>query len=191
MTRLSADRLQEIYAGTLDLVVAKSYDGVTVDALAEATRISKATLYRQWGGKLGLVVAAATTVTSPLESLGDTGSLRGDLRELAELETAKLAEFGLLIAALVQAAESHPEVKEALQCRIITDRKFVFGTLTDRAIARGEVPADHPGLRYAFMLFIAGIALHSLVDDAVVDTAHLHDLIDHVILPVLLAPARP
>ena len=57
-SRITPEREAELYAAVLDLLREVGYDALTMDAVAARTRSSKATLYRQWGGKAKLVVRA-------------------------------------------------------------------------------------------------------------------------------------
>ena len=57
-SRITPEREAELYAAVLDLLREVGYDALTMDAVAARTRSSKATLYRQWGGKPELVAKA-------------------------------------------------------------------------------------------------------------------------------------
>ena len=54
-SRITPEREAELYEAVLDLLREVGYDALTMDAVAARTRSSKATLYRQWGGKAELV----------------------------------------------------------------------------------------------------------------------------------------
>ena len=58
MRRLSDSREAEVLDLALDLLARNGYGNLTMDAVAAAAHTSKATIYRQWGGKAGLVSAA-------------------------------------------------------------------------------------------------------------------------------------
>ena len=51
-------REDEILDATLELLLEVGYDRLTMDAVAKASRASKATLYRRWETKPSLVVDA-------------------------------------------------------------------------------------------------------------------------------------
>ncbi len=57
-SRITPEREAELYEAVLDLLREVGYDALTMDAVAARTRSSKATLYRQWGGKAELVAKA-------------------------------------------------------------------------------------------------------------------------------------
>ena len=56
--RIEGDREREILEATLDVLADVGYDRLTMDAVATRARASKATLYRRWNTKVGLVIDA-------------------------------------------------------------------------------------------------------------------------------------
>src|ERR1700756_903804 len=82
-SRITHEREAELYEAVLDLLREVGYDALTMDAVAARTKSSKATLYRQWGGKAELV-AKAVRHGKPggFADEVDTGSLRSDLHAL-------------------------------------------------------------------------------------------------------------
>ena len=101
--RVTADREQEIYDTALELVAQHGYDRLTLDAVAQHANASKATLYRRWGSKAGLVVEAVCRAEPVLDDI-DTGSLRGDLRALVK---AKVGYFDQGRIAVLSALVPH------------------------------------------------------------------------------------
>ena len=85
-SRITPEREAELYAAVLDLLREVGYDALTMDAVAARTRSSKATLYRQWGGKPELVAKAIRHNKPGSIADIDTGSLRGDLHALTSRE---------------------------------------------------------------------------------------------------------
>src|SRR3954449_11409393 len=81
-SRITPEREAELYEAVLELLREVGYDALTMDAVATRTRSSKATLYRQWGGKAELVVKALRSQKPHFDEV-DTGSLRGDLHAIA------------------------------------------------------------------------------------------------------------
>src|SRR3954468_22051705 len=114
-SRITPEREAELYSAVLELLREVGYDALTMDAVAARTRSSKATLYRQWGGKPELVVKAMRHNKS-LGSVGDidTGSLRGDLHTLVSREDDCTMERNSdLMRALAMAAHSNPDLMRA------------------------------------------------------------------------------
>lgn len=84
-SRITPEREAELYTAVLDLLREVGYDALTMDAVAARTKSSKATLYRQWGGKAELV-AKAIRHQKPSAVGVDTGSLRGDFHAMVRRE---------------------------------------------------------------------------------------------------------
>jgi AcrR family transcriptional regulator len=64
-----------------------------MDAVAARARAGKTTIYRRWQGKTEPVVDALNSLKG-VPDLPDTGSLRRDLRTLAESITSAESKFG-------------------------------------------------------------------------------------------------
>src|SRR6476660_8209020 len=78
--RVEGAREDEILDAAFSLLLEVGYDRLTMDAVAKASRASKATLYRRWDSKPSLVVDAMVRAKqAPAIDPVDTGSLRGDL----------------------------------------------------------------------------------------------------------------
>jgi AcrR family transcriptional regulator len=185
MSRLTEERLAELYAGTLRLVVERGFDNVTMDQIAEATRSSKATLYRQWGGKVALFVEALRCTASHDAELPDTGSLRGDLlADVAHQGGDDEAESQLIVA-IMHAMKQDPELADAVRTQIIEPGRERISTMVRRAVDRGEIAADCPALRFTDLLFISPFVLGSLLDGHSPDQDYMTDYYDSVLLPAL------
>src|SRR6187551_3405389 len=76
--RVEGDREQQILDAALEVLADVGYDRLTMDAVAQRARASKATLYRRWNSKLRLVIDALLTIKQA-PTVPDTGSLREDL----------------------------------------------------------------------------------------------------------------
>ena len=115
MSRLTEERLNELYTGTLELVAEHGYDKLTMDQIAEATKSSKATLYRQWGSKATLVVEALQYCGGPEPELPDTGTLRGDLKAMSLHKGGQDEHDSELITAIIHAMKQNDELAEAVR----------------------------------------------------------------------------
>ncbi|WP_216822931.1 TetR/AcrR family transcriptional regulator [Aeromicrobium sp. A1-2] len=185
MSRLTEGRLAELYAGTLRLVVERGFDKLTMDQIAEATRSSKATLYRQWGGKTGLVVEALKCTAGHPEELPDTGSLRGDLlASLADAPGGDEAEAEM-VTAIMHAMKQDPELAEAVRTQIIDPGRERIGTMLKRAVDRGEIAPHCPALAFADLLFMAPFVLSPVLGESTPDSAYITAYYEAVVLPAL------
>ncbi len=187
--RMSGAREAEILAATLERLGARGYEALTIDEVAAAARMSKATLYRQWGGKAGLVRAALEQFNCE-PAAADTGSLRGDLVAFAASLPTPSEERSTLLSALVHVARDEGELAGLLDERIVHPHVAALETVFGRAIARGELVADHAlVVEVAEMLVYAELG-RVLLGGRVPDRDDMVELVDRVVLPLLgLAPA--
>ena len=68
---------QAIIEATLDLFGEQGFEGVCVEAVAARAGVGKATIYRRWPNKEELLLAALSSMKSPIPE--PTGSVRDDL----------------------------------------------------------------------------------------------------------------
>ncbi len=126
---------------TLSLLADRGIAGTTIEAVAEVSGVAKTTIYRHWDSQSALVLDAFDSVLRA-PSDPDTGTLRGDLRELAAGLARSLADGpapGLMFA-LVDAAERDPAFAR-LHRREAETRHAVVLAVIARGVARGELPA--------------------------------------------------
>lgn len=131
----------QIVAAARELIGARAFEAVTMDDVAEHAGVGKATVYRRWSSKVHLAVDAMLEGSPALtvDSIPDSGSLRGDLMTLPA-QIARAHDDAT--TDLLRPAREHPEVAELLHQRLVRDRVAVLEGLLERAQDRGEVPAD-------------------------------------------------
>ncbi|GGF41640.1 TetR family transcriptional regulator [Marmoricola endophyticus] len=185
MTRLTAERLDELFRGTLALVAEHGFERITMDQVAEATSSSKATLYRQWGSKSTLVVEALRHLAVSDEVPSDTGSLRSDLAALVTGRSTRIEAEADLIGAVLHAVKSDEELRNACRDRVVSALRERLQTVVERAVRRGEVAADNPALGFADLVLIAPFVLRSVLEDEHVEDDYLLGYLDAVLVPTL------
>jgi AcrR family transcriptional regulator len=185
-SRITPEREAELYAAVLDLLREVGYDALTMDAVASRTRSSKATLYRQWGGKAELVVKAMRHSKPVRLADVDTGSLRGDLHALVISEDDCTMERNSdLMRALAMAVHSNPDLMRAFKELLVEPEMDEFQRVMQRAVDRGEVRADRPALQFVVHMMVGAFATRTMVDDLPPTQEFLRSYIDAVVLPAL------
>jgi AcrR family transcriptional regulator len=189
--RVEGPREAEIFTAALEVLADVGYDRLTMDAVAQRARASKATLYRRWNGKVSLVIDALHhhhQHEAPAIPV-DTGSLRGDLIESycgsgGITDKPELDAFGAVLTAIVR----DPEFAAAFRRDVIAPKLAASRAVFERAIERGEIGADIDIDLLAPAL--AGIVMHRLI---LVGEAPTRDIvtsvIDQIILPAATATA--
>lgn len=165
-----------ILDATRAALVDKGWSGLTMGDVAERAGVAKTTLYRRWGSKSELVVAAVAVLFDALE-LPDRGSLRADVEgvvlsfgALLERPEAKTA-----LMALVAEATRDPALRDRVRAALVERQKHLVKEGRRCAQERGELPPDGPDAeRAADLVFdvIAGTVVHrALVSAQPVDAA--------------------
>jgi AcrR family transcriptional regulator len=186
VARMTDERLAELYAGTLELVSAHGYEKLTMDQIAEATRSSKATLYRQWGSKSALVVDALSWLGDVKPPVPDTGTLRGDLMEMVDQSDQHAHEHDAdLIAAIMHAVRHDAELGEAVRTQILEPGRENIRSVLRRAVDRGEVAAGCPALAFVDYVFIAPVVLHHLLEGDEPSPDFMRRYVEGALLPAL------
>ncbi|NBE50425.1 TetR/AcrR family transcriptional regulator [Streptomyces boluensis] len=149
----------------LQLVAEKGYAALTTAAVAKRAGASTASLYRRWPTKRSLVTHIARTVT--LDVLGeiDTGTLRGDLRELLTRKQQLFDCVGPTLLALLAEARHDDELREILHQAVIVDINARSEAMLDRAVERGEIPEPDTSTAQALTVILVGGGLvhHALL----------------------------
>jgi AcrR family transcriptional regulator len=188
-SRITPEREAELYAAVLELLREVGYDALTMDAVAARTKSSKATLYRQWGGKPELVVKAMRSQKpGPIGDV-DTGTLRGDLHALVVREDDCAMEKNAdLMRAMSMAVHGNPELMKAFRELLVEPEMDEFKQVMQRAIDRGEVRADCPAMAYIIHMMVGAFATRTMIDQLPPTQSFLTSYIDAVVLPALGVP---
>jgi AcrR family transcriptional regulator len=123
----------------LKLLLERGFDGMTVDDVAEAAGVGKATIYRRWASKELLANDALADLFDLEIPDADTGSIAGDLRQVYSYAlTFVNSEQGLALIRLA-VSEANRDPRSAAIYRDFLDRR-IEGTrdALDRARDRGE-----------------------------------------------------
>ncbi|MGW1725055.1 TetR/AcrR family transcriptional regulator [Streptomyces sp. NPDC002306] len=188
-SRITPEREAELYEAVLDLLREVGYDALTMDAVAARTRSSKATLYRQWGGKPELVAKAIRHSKPGRAGDIDTGSLRGDFRVLVTREDdCAMERNSALMRGLFMAVHTNPDLLRAFRELLVEPEMEEFRVLLQRAVDRGEIRADCPALEYVVHMLIGAFATRALIDDHPPTQEFLTSYLDAVVLPALGVP---
>lgn len=185
---MTAEREAELYDAVLGLLREVGYDALTMDAVASRTRSSKATLYRQWGGKAALVVKAMRHHKPVHIAEIDTGTLRGDLHTLARRhDDCSVEESTALMRGLAMAMHTDPDLLRAFRELLIEPELEELDQVLQRAVARGEIREDNPAMDYTLHLMVGAMATRGVIDELPPTQEYLISYIDAVVLPALCA----
>jgi AcrR family transcriptional regulator len=134
-----------ILAAAAELLLARGLSAVSMDAVAERAGVSKATIYRWWPTKETLALDALYTEwAAGHPAPRDTSSLRGDLLALLRpwARLVSSGRYGRVLGALITQAQTDPAFAAEYRQRLIEPRRDQARAVFQRAIQRGEIPAN-------------------------------------------------
>jgi AcrR family transcriptional regulator len=169
-----------ILAAAAGVLAAGGPQGFTVDAVAAAAGVGKATIYRRWPTRADLVLATAGRLAFDLPP-PEGGNLRDDLVSHLTQLADKMANTpsGRLLVAIIGEAAVNEEMRSRMRDFIRQRRALALGLLRD-AQARRELPAD-VDIDEMLDLLGAPIFLRLLTGGPVADPAFVAWTVDTVL----------
>jgi AcrR family transcriptional regulator len=133
-----------ILRAALELLEARGFAALSVDAIADRARVGRATIYRWWPNKAAVVMDAFLADTAPQMPFPDSGSAREDLRRQMRsvIRLFNLPNTSRPFVALIAESQHDPVLAQALRERFIASRRKAAEDVLSRGIARGELRAD-------------------------------------------------
>jgi AcrR family transcriptional regulator len=170
-------REEAILLAAMELLGEVGYDRLSVEAVADRAKASKATVYRRWAGKADLVTAAVSRYAgTPLAAPEASGDLRTDLLALLDaLRESLLGQDAALILGLMRAMRDDPDLARTVRQAVLDHKRDAFAALLPER-------ADHAWLAE---LTSAALLSRLLVTGEPLDDAFLAKLVDTVLLPQL------
>jgi AcrR family transcriptional regulator len=130
-----------IVHSTMKLLQETGFHDLTIEAIAADAGVGKATVYRWWPDKGALVVDAFASVTESKLHFPDTGSVYRDVSfQMRRAVAIFRSPQGRIVAALLGAGQSDPELLEAFRARFLRPRRQEAYKTLRRGIERGELP---------------------------------------------------
>lgn len=168
---------------TLALLIRDGFDRTSIESIAVAARVSKATIYRRWTSKAELAADAIANLETPVFS--DTGTLEGDVSAMVATwcvpDSLKLLQ---VVASICSVLPREPELFEALRTRIVEPRISHVVEMLDRSRKRGEI-GPKVDVRMAASLLPTLLVQRTLLTGHPPTRAYVEHLVDSVLLPVI------
>lgn len=184
-SRRGAGRRTAICEAVCELLAKVGYDRMTMDAIANQAKASKATIYRLWPDKPQLVVEALKCHFDTETVVPDTGSLRGDLMALMTTACELVgSELGEMVSGLMTAAAHDPRLADTLSQTLFEDKAAMHADLVRRAVERGEIPPDTEAS-------VMHEVMHSMISSRKVwnlgplDEEYARHVVDEILIPVM------
>ncbi len=134
---------QAILSSTLQLLQRIGFPELTIEAIAAEAGVGKATVYRWWPSKGALVVDAFADSAQHKLHFPDTGSVFQDMSlQMNQFLGILRTRRGRIVAELLGAGQSNPELLEAFRERFLRPRRQEAYKTLRRGIERGELPRN-------------------------------------------------
>ncbi|MCW2750966.1 MAG: hypothetical protein JWR83_2076 [Aeromicrobium sp.] len=183
-------RDEAIIDASIEVLVRDGYDRLSMEGVAAAAGVGKATVYRRWSSKAELVIDAMATLKPSIDAI-DTGSLEGDieLMTIASCSPRSQRSFQVMVS-ICSALPREPELLEAFKTRFTEPRIARISAMLERARGRGELGPD-VDLAMAASLVPSLMLQRALMTGQPAGRAYAEQVVGSVLLPVLGRPPRP
>jgi AcrR family transcriptional regulator len=152
---------EQLRRATLEVLAEDGWRGVTIDRIAARAGIARSTIYRRHGSLHGLLLMLMGDIYTQVP-VPDTGDVRSDLvalmRDVADVwHDPRHVHY---LSALVAAQHEDRHLADAYRAQF-RHRRSQTTTIIDRAITRGQLPADTDA--ELLLDFLAGIVAQRIL----------------------------
>ncbi len=133
-----------ILRAATDLMAERGLGGMSIEEVACRAGVGKATIYRRWPSRGALALEAFLAEFLGQQPLPDTGTLRGDLLAAlrAWIRSVTQTGAGPMLSGLIAEVQQDRALAAAWRDRVVEVVRAQHAIMLDRAISRGEIPAD-------------------------------------------------
>ncbi|MCF2532816.1 TetR/AcrR family transcriptional regulator [Yinghuangia soli] len=171
-----------ILDATLRLIADEgSVGALSIEAVAQAAGVGKATIYRRWPNKEALVIAAVEAAEHPIPELPGK-SARDDLVLLLTALRTNLVDqrAGGLVSIVLTEVKRHPELWRRYHDVVIERRREAMREILRRGVASGELRDDLP-IEVMKDLFSAPLLVRKMVHDTELPEGLPEQIVDAVL----------
>jgi AcrR family transcriptional regulator len=133
-----------ILRAATDVLTERGLRGMSIEEVASRAGVGKATIYRRWPSRGALALDAFLAEFLGQQPLPDTGTLRGDLLTAlrAWIRSVMQTSAGPMLSGLIAEAQQDRGLAADWRDRVVEPVRAQHAVMLDRAIGRGEIPAD-------------------------------------------------
>ena len=175
-------REAELLEVTLRLLQQEGYDGLTLDAVAATARA-----FKRCDGifdEAAFIEGVRQVAVAP-----ETGTLRGDLIQLAEVCCDQAREHASTMRAVMVEVSRNPALNDVMQHQFLDQRKALMDHVLGQAVDRGEI--DAAAITEDLWDVMPGYLIFRSIWSASPPTPHtVQALVDEVMMPSLTRRCR-
>jgi AcrR family transcriptional regulator len=179
--RRNAAARDAILDATFELLRTEGASGLTIEAIAEAARVGRQTIYRWWPSKGAVAAEAMARGARAIVPVHDSGSFPDDLTQFLIDSFAGLEDPGIRRALRqIAAAAQQDEHVAGVLAEFTAERRAALRSLLERGRANGDLSAD---ANLGLLIDVAyGVLWYRLlVGHAPLDASAARDLSTHLI----------
>jgi AcrR family transcriptional regulator len=139
----SEEARKAILLSTVELLKKFGFSDLSIESIAAHAGVGKATVYRWWPNKAALVIDAFVSVVGSELSYPNKGpalqAFRGQMERWVPIFNSPL---GKVIAAVIGAGQSDPEILEAFRVHWVEPRRREARELIMQSVKAGELRDD-------------------------------------------------
>lgn len=183
-------RDEAIIDAAIEVLIRDGYDRLSMEGVATAAGVGKATVYRRWSSKAELVIDAMATIKPAIDTI-DTGSLDGDVELIIATSCSPHSQrlFEVMVS-VCSALPREPDLLEAFKTRFTEPRIARITDMLVRARDRGELGPD-VDITIAASLVPSLMLQRALMTGQPAGRVYAEQVVGSVLLPVLGRPPRP
>lgn len=183
-------RDEAIIDATIDVLVRDGYDRLSMEGVAAAAGVGKATVYRRWSTKAELVIDAMASLKPAIDTI-DSGTLEGDIELLIAASCSPHSQrLQQVMVSVCSALPREPDLLEAFKNRFTEPRIALITHMLERARGRGELGPE-VDISIAASLVPSLMLQRALMTGMPAGRVYAEQVVGSVLLPVLGLPARP
>jgi AcrR family transcriptional regulator len=135
---------QVILVAAAEIMAEKGVHGLSIEEVAARAGVGKTTIYRRWSSRGTLALDAFLAEFPRPANLPDTGTLVGDLREAlgSSVNAITRSSGAAMLVGLLAEIQHDRDLAVAWQDQFSAPLRAQYSILLDRAVSRGEIPAD-------------------------------------------------
>ncbi|CAH1206450.1 putative HTH-type transcriptional regulator [Paenibacillus plantiphilus] len=169
-----------ILSVSYELLLEIGFGAVTVEKIADRSKVSKATIYKWWPNKAAVVMdgfLSAATIRLPVP---DTGAVFQDILEHAtNMARFMVSREGLIFLEIIGEGQVDPALAEVYRTRYIQPRRLEVHGIMSRGMQRGELK-ENLDIALCTDLIYGPIFYRLLVSGDPIDDDYVKRLVTHV-----------
>ncbi|QUQ65216.1 TetR/AcrR family transcriptional regulator [Kutzneria sp. CA-103260] len=142
--RPAAEVREQVLAAAGELLLTEGMAGFTIEKVAARAGASRMTIYKWWPSRGALALDGYATKVRTVLEFPDTGNIEADLTAQVLAFTRLLTETGAgkVIAELIGASQTDPELASAFRERYSAPRRALAVERMNKAIEQGQLWED-------------------------------------------------